>query len=56
MAATFYGACGNEQCLDCRPIFDEANEPIPGTDSELLSWGDLRDIVDAHLGAKGRDS
>jgi hypothetical protein len=27
-----YGACGVEGCTRCRPLYDEANEPIPGTE------------------------
>jgi len=28
-----YGACGVQDCTDCRPLFDANNEPIPGTES-----------------------
>lgn len=55
-APIFYGACGNERCLYCLPIFDADNNLIPGTDTDRLSWVDLREIVDAHLARKGRDS
>jgi hypothetical protein len=28
---TTYGACGVEGCEECRPLFDENDNPIPGT-------------------------
>lgn len=47
--STFYGACGNAQCLDCRPIFDADNSPIPGTDTDRLARHELLAVVESHL-------
>ncbi|MBB3752577.1 hypothetical protein FHT44_005089 [Mycolicibacterium sp. BK634] len=52
MTAAYYGACGNEYCLECRPLFDRDNAQIPGTDSETLTDDQLRDIAHRHDGAK----
>ncbi len=30
---TTYGACGVAGCTDCRPLYDEDNQPIPGTEN-----------------------
>ncbi len=55
-AHTYYGACGVEHCLECRPIFDADNAEIPGTDSETIPDDALRRAVWAHIDGKFHDS
>lgn len=44
-----YGACGVENCTDCRPLYDSNNQPIPGTDDLAVPVqdGGSRPAVDA---------
>jgi hypothetical protein len=40
--APIYGACGAEDCRECRPLFDADNRPIPGTeDAPFIKGGAL---------------
>lgn len=50
--ATFYGGCGVEGCLDCRPLFDADNQEIPGTDTDRLSGEELLTIIDTYSHGK----